>query len=218
MNKRRNPSLLAAMLLLCTVARGQTAQGTSQEDAGGPLRDSWSFSATVDGYVVPHQEFYAAPVFTADRSWLHLEARYNYEDQKTGSAWVGYNFSFGHKLKLDLTPMIGGIFGNTTGVAPGYEFSLSYKKITLSSTGEYVFDTKDHSGSFFYSWPELTYSPWEWFRAGLVAQRTKAYRTSLDVQRGFLIGISHKKFNFTTYILNPGWEKPTLVFEAGFDF
>jgi len=53
---------------------------------------------------------------------------------------------------------------------------------------------------------------------GLVAQRTKAYHTSLDVQRGFLVGISRKKFNFTTYIFNPGWTKPTLVFEAGFDF
>ena len=218
MSKRRNSGLLAAMLLLCTVARGQTAQGTAQEGAGGTRPDSWSFSATVDGYVVPHQEFYASPIFTADRSWLHLEARYNYEDQQTGSTWAGYNFSFGHELKLDVTPMVGGIFGNTTGVAPGYEFSLSYKRITLSSTGEYVFDTKDHSGSFFYSWPELTYSPWEWFRAGLVAQRTKAYRTSLDVQRGFLIGISHKKFNFTTYILNLGWARPTLVLEASFDF
>jgi hypothetical protein len=68
-------------------------------------------------------------------------------------------------------------------------------------TGEYVFDTKDHNGGFFYSWPELTYSPRECFRAGLVAQRTKAYHTSLDVQRGFLVGMSHKEFNFTTYIL-----------------
>ena len=111
--------------------------------------------------------------------------------------------------------MIGGVFGNTTGVAPGYEFSVANKRITLSSTGEYVFDTKDHNGSFFYSWPELTYSPWEWFRVGLVAQRTKAYHTSLDVQRGFLVGIS-RKFNFTAYIFNPG--NPTLVFEAGVDF
>ena len=110
-------------------------QGTSQEGAGGTAADSWSFSATVDGYVVPHQEFYVSPIFTTDRSWLHLEARYNYEDQQTGSTWVGYNFSFGDKLKLDVTPMIGGVFGNTTGVAPGYEFSLAYKRITLSSTG-----------------------------------------------------------------------------------
>ena len=218
MKKRRIPGLIAGLLLLCAMARGQIAPATSQEGAGSTTPDSWSFSATVDGYVVPQQEFYASPIFTADRSWLHLEARYNNEDQQTGSTWVGYNFSFGDKLKLDFTPMIGGVFGNTIGVAPGYEFSLAYKRITLSSTGEYVFDTKDHNGSFFYSWPELTYSPLDWIRVGLVAQRTKAYHTSLDVQRGFLVGISRKKFNFTIYIFNPGWAKPTLVFEAGFDF
>jgi hypothetical protein len=218
MKKRRMPALVAGLLLLCPVARGQTAQATSQEGAGGMTPDSWSFSAVVDGYVVPHQEFYASPVFTADRSSLHLEARYNFEDQQTGSAWVGYNFSFGQRLKVDVTPMIGGVFGNTTGAAPGYKFSFAYKRITLSSTGEYVFDTKDHNGSFFYSWPELTYSPTEWLRTGLVAQRTKAYHTTLNVQRGFLVGISHKKLNFTTYILNPGWAKPTLVLEAGADF
>jgi hypothetical protein len=172
----------------------------------------------VDGYVVPHAEFYASPTFTADRDWLHLEARYNYEDQYTGSAWVGYNFSFGHKLKLDITPMIGGVIGNTTGIAPGYEFSLTYKKLSLSSTGEYVFDTKDHNGSFFYSWPELTYSLMDWLRVGLVAQRTKAYHTDLDVQRGFLVGFSHKKLEFTTYVFNAGWTEPTLVFEGGINF
>jgi hypothetical protein len=47
--------------------------------------------------------------------------------------------------------MIGGIFRNTTGVAPGYQASLTYKKIALSSSGECGFDTKDRNGSFFYS-------------------------------------------------------------------
>src|SRR5262249_14302936 len=131
MKKRRIPALFAAMILLCPVARGQTSQGTSQEDGGGTAAISWEFSAAVDGYVVPHQQFYLSPILTADRTWLHLEARYNYEDQQTGSTWVGYNFSFGHRLKVDVTPMIGGVFGNITGVAPGYEFSLAYKRITL---------------------------------------------------------------------------------------
>ena len=60
---------------------------------------------------------------------------------------------------LDATPMVGGIFGNTTGVAPGYLFTLSYKKISLYSEGEFVFDTKNSGGNFFYNWNELAYSP-----------------------------------------------------------
>ena len=46
--------------------------------------------------------------------WLHLEARYNYEGIGTGSAWVGWNFGFGEKLRLDATLMAGGIFGDST--------------------------------------------------------------------------------------------------------
>jgi len=48
--------------------------------------------------------------------------------------WVRYNFSVGHKLVFDATPMIGGVFGNTTGVAPGNEASLSYKRMVLASS------------------------------------------------------------------------------------
>jgi hypothetical protein len=134
------------------------------------------------------------------------------------SIWVGYNFSVGKKLIFEASAMIGGVFGNTTGVAPGYEVSLSYKRIVLSSSGEYVFDTKNKSGNFFYSWPQLTYSPLEWFHVGLVAQRTKAYHTSFDTQRGLLVGFSHKRAEFTTYILNPGWSDPTLVLEIQWSF
>ena len=86
-------------------------------------------------------------------------------------------------------------------------------------TGESVFDTKDHNGSFFYTGPELTHSPREWFRAGLVAQKTKAYHTSLDVQRGFLVGMSHKKFNFTTSGVGGLWvfapELPSRTLSSG---
>jgi hypothetical protein len=165
----------------------QNTKRTASADGIGSASDPWSFSITADGYVVPHSEFFVSPIFTGDRNRLHLEARYNYENQQTGSLWIGYNLSIGHSVMLEITPMIGGVFGNTTGIAPGYEVSLSYKKLSLSSSGEYVFDTKKPSDSFFYSWPELTYSPADWFRLGLVAQRTKTYHTSLDTQRGFLV-------------------------------
>jgi hypothetical protein len=53
---------------------------------------------------------------------------------------------------------------------------------------------------------------------GLVAQHTKAFHTSLDVQRAFFVGVSHKKVEFTTYIFNAGWTDPTVVLEAGVSF
>jgi hypothetical protein len=65
---------------------------------------------------------------------------------------------------------------------------------------------------------ELSYSPKEWWRAGLAAQRTKAYSTSLDIQRGLLVGVSGKKMDFTAYVFNAGWTDPTVVLSMGVTF
>ena len=38
---------------------------------------AWSFSFSATTYIVPDYQEYVQPTFTADRGWLHLEARYN---------------------------------------------------------------------------------------------------------------------------------------------
>ena len=179
-------------------------------------REAWTFSALLDGYFVPGEQGYADPIITADHRWLHLEARYNYEDLYTGSLWFGYNFNLKPgSFDLTVTPMIGGVFGRTDGIAPGAEVSLTRNKLNFWVGTEYVFDTKDSSGSYFYMWPQLTYSPVDWLHVGLVAQRTQAIQT--DTQGGFLVGLSHQKMEFTSYILDPG-SKPTVVLELGYNF
>jgi len=208
---------LAVAALLVGHALAQTTDSTPTGSADAAAHP-WEFSFSTYTYIVPNDQSYLSPTLTADREWLHLEARYNYENQETGSLWIGYNLSVGQKLVLDATPMIGGVFGNTTGIAPGYEVSLTYKRFELSTQGEYVYDTKNRAGSFFYNWNELTYSLTDWFRAGLVSQRTRAYHTDLDVQRGLLVGVSYKKVDFTTYIFNAGWTDPTVVLGLGFKF
>ena len=69
-------------------------------------------------YLVPDSRDYVQPTITADRDWLHLEARYNYEDLDTGSAWVGYNFGGGEKLAWEFTPMLGGVSSATPPASP----------------------------------------------------------------------------------------------------
>jgi hypothetical protein len=81
-----------------------------------------------------------------------------------------------------------------------------------------VFNLHDRTASFFYTWDELIYSPTDWFHAGLVAQRTRAYHTDLDVQRGFSAGVVHKRMDFTTYLLNVGWASPTVILALNFRF
>lgn len=180
--------------------------------------DPWAFVLTTNGYIVPGDQSYVSPDFTADRGWLHLEARYNSEALETGSLWVGYDFSAGKKLVLDLTPMAGAVFGNLNGVAPGYWFTLSYKKVQLYSSGEYVFDVQNRGGNFFYHWNRVTYSPLKWLQVGLVSQRTRVYHTSLDIQRGALVGFTGKKVTFTTNVFNFGWTTPTVVLALGLSF
>ena len=183
-----------------------------------PEDGQWSVSASVYTYIVPDDSDYAQPTITYDRGWLHLEARYNYEALETGSAWVGYNFGGGEKLAWEFTPMLGGVFGDTTGIAPGYKGSVSWWKLNLYSEGEYVFNTDDSSESFFYNWSELTLVPVDWFRFGLVTQRTRVYETDRDIQRGLLVGFSFKKLDLTTYVLNPDDSKPTVVVAVAFSF
>lgn len=195
-----------------------TAIAMTPVPAADASAKAWSFDASVYTYFVPDSHDTVSPVVMADRGWLHLETRYNYENFRTGSIWFGYNFSVGDKLVLDFTAMIGGVLGDTAGVAPGYRFSLSYWKLELTSESEYVFDSRDSSQSFFYNWSELAVSPADWFRAGVVVQRTRLYGEDRDVQRGFLAGFSYKKANATAYVFNPDASKPTVVLALGLSF
>jgi hypothetical protein len=182
-----------------------------------PVATDWSFNASALGYVIPHETSYVSPTITADKGKFHLEARYNYEDLDTGSIWIGRNFSFGKKLKLDIAPMLGGVFGKLNGVAPGYTATLSFRRISLYSQSEYLIEA-DPVNRFYYNWSEVSYHATDWFRVGLVIQHTKAYQTALDLQRGVLAGFSYKSLDFTTYVFNFGWTDVTSVFALGYRF
>jgi hypothetical protein len=179
---------------------------------------AWSFSASVFTYVLPDEGNYVLPIVAAEHDRLRFEARYNYEDRDTASLWVGYKFAGGNTLEWEVSPMFGVVFGQTTGVAPGYQASVSWSKLDFYSEGEYVFDTGDSSDSFFYNWSEFAVVPVDWFRVGLVTQRTRVYKTDRDVQRGLLVGFSYKDLEATTYVFNPDDSKPVVVISVGVSF
>ena len=206
----------AALLLLSSLAPGQSTADSAQA-VTAPPRD-WSFYASGFAYFVPEDRDYLAPICTADRDRLHLEARYNYEDLETAALFLGWNFSAGDKLSLHATPMIGGVFGNTAGIAPGFKITLGYQRVEFYSESEYLFDAHDSSESFYYNWSELSYALLDWSHAGLVIQRTKVYQTELDVQRGLLAGFSHGEVDCTAYVFNLGWTSPTVVLALGYGF
>jgi hypothetical protein len=226
---RRASGIVAALLVAASSAAAQTptgaplapapaAQAAAPQSAAPADRVTWAFGVVVNTYLVPESANFAQPIITADRGWLHLETRYNYEAQKTGSIWAGVNFGGGDTVEWEITPMFGGVIGDTDGVAPGYKGSLAWRTLEFYSEGEWVFDNGDASDSFFYNWSELSWSPWEWFRFGLVTERTRAYQTDRDIQRGVLVGVAYKRLSFTTYVFNPDDAKPTWVLGAGIIF
>jgi hypothetical protein len=106
----------------------------------------------------------------------------------------------------------------TTGIAPGLRGSLNWWRLELYGEAEYVFNTRESADSFFYMWSELTASPTPCLRIGLVGQRTRAYESELDIQRGFLVGLTYKQVGVTGYVFNPDKDNPTHVLSVGIEF
>lgn len=178
---------------------------------------SWDFSADVNFYLIT-DDFFALPVFRADKNKLHLEARYNYEDRETFSGWIGYNFSGGDdEFSYTFTPMLGGVFGLSQGVAPGLELTLTYKKFELYSEMENLFDLENSENNFYYNWADLTYSPTDWLWFGISGQRTRLFQTDLEIQRGLLVGAGLKNFELNTYVYNIG-DDPFMIITLSANF
>ena len=202
-------SLAILALVLASPVFGQTAATGSE---------GWSFSVAAFAYFVPQDDDFVMPIVSADRGSLHLEARYNYEELDTASVWGGWTFGGGTKLEWEVTPIAGVVLGELDGVAVGYEGSLKWRALELYSESEYVFDTSASEGSFFYNWSELTVAPAEWFRLGLVTQRTRAYETEREIQRGVLVGFTYKSLDVAAYVFNPDDEDPTVVVAGAVEF
>jgi hypothetical protein len=212
-------ALATALILMISESLGEiTSTPPRSPTPEEEKKSGWNYSFSVLTYLEQHAKDYANPNFTADHGWLHLEGRYNYEALKTGSLWVGYNFKTGDKLELEITPMLGGVMGDITGIAPGYNIRVAYESFELTAQGEYVFDAGNRANDFFYDWAELSYALTDWFRLGLVTERTKVLGNSSDVRRGPLIGFTRKNVDFVTYWLSPGSNEAAFVFAVTIKF
>jgi len=200
---RRLPGVVAAALLVPAL------NCSAQEGLGEPLPRShvkasgWDFSATGYYYALDDQSNYLSAIATADRESVHLEARYNYEALDTGSLFAGWNFSGGEALTWELTPILGAVFGAKQGIAPGLEASVAYGIVDFYVEAEYMHDFDVREDSFTYAWSELGFSPLAWLRFGIVGQRSRAYQSDRDIQRGGFAQITYDKVTLGTYVFNP---------------
>jgi hypothetical protein len=139
----------------------------------------WDFGASAFVFLPPDDDKFVSPILDADRGALHLEARYNYEDLETGSAFVGRNIPFKDEgVRGTVVPVFGLVLGNTAGIAPGVNIDLSWGRFALADQTELVIELPDFDQSFLYSWIEATLEPIHGLRIGLAAQRTKLSETA----------------------------------------
>ncbi len=181
------------------------------------IHSSWEHNVTFNNYFFSDAYIFL-PTYEAEKGHLHLGARYNYEDLRTFSGWVGYNLMGGDELQYKITPMAGVIVGQTDGYAGGLLIGLDYGRFSFYTEAEYVSDINDHSNDFLYSWTDVTYTILDALWIGLSFQRTRLYQTDLDVQRGVLIGTAFFDLELTGYLYNLGVDHPFVILALSKDF
>jgi hypothetical protein len=186
--------------------------------AAGPDKPSWEFGVTAYPTDVRGGENYTTGIAVADRGPLHLEARYDYEAIGARSAFVGWTFSGGEKITWELTPLLGSAWGELHAVVPALEASVGWGKFDFYVEAEYVRDRNEGSDSYTYAWSELGFKPADWLRLGAVAQRTRAYGSEREVQRGPFAQLSWERVTLGAYWFNPGSDEQVFVTSIGMTF
>ena len=210
-----------AFIALLLVALPCNAQDGKIVTAPSSTADTpgWTYSATAMYYSFRGQDDFTLAVATADRGQLHLEARYNYEALDSGSLFAGWRFSGGTAVIFEVTPILGAVFGQKEGIAPGFEAAAAYGVADFYIEAEYVYDLEVRQDSFTYAWSELGFTPLEWLRFGLVGQRTMVYQSDRDIQRGFFTQVIYKKATLGAYVFNPDdSDNRFTVFSLGAEF
>lgn len=209
---RTAPVVLTAVLLLAPPIWAQPEQ--HRRDEAVP----WTFGASLSWYFIHDDQNFGVVTALADHGPLHLEARYNYEALRTGSALIGWNFEFGETVTFGVTPIAGCMFGDRGGPILGLELEIGWGPLSFSSQGEWVTDVQHDTGGFIYVWSELDVRPWKWIRAGMVVQRTRVFHTAREVVLGPLLGVSVWKLDLTAYWFQPGGIDQFFVAAIGVSF
>ena len=191
---------------------------SAQEKTTDSTEPAWSFSSSAFYYFIPEEENVFSVVGYVDHNALHLEARYNYEDQNTASVFAGWRLETGKNFQFAATPMAGFAFGNTNAFIPALELEASYNIFDFYSESEYVVDFESKENNFLYTWSEVAVNPTDFLRLGVVAQRTRLYETEFDLQRGLLAQYSFWKLTAGAYYFNPFSHDDFLTVSLSVDF
>jgi len=160
------------MAVLLEGHRGRRRRAERRPSPTAPLLRSGRSLSILLPTSWPNDQSYASPTFSADKRQFHFGARYNYEDQQTGSLWFGYNFEAGDKLLLQATPMIGGVLDARRDCTRIPSFAELEKAGTLHRGGIRIRYEKTQR-QFLLQLDGVQLFPVEWCRAGLCRGQDK---------------------------------------------
>ena len=83
---------------------------------------------------------------------------------------------------------------------------------------EHFLDAENDFDSFFYTWSELTLSFDGRITTGFALQRTHAYESERELQRGLLLGVGGDGWGTVIYVFDPDTTDPTCVMSAYAEF
>lgn len=213
----RGATIAGALAMTATMALAQEGAASGRR-AGPPAAPAWEFAATGYWNAPRGGDSYASGIFAADRGALHLEARVNYEALHARSAFVGWTFSWGDAVKLEATPIAGGVTGAVRGPIAGLEAALSAGRIDGYLEAEHVHARGDAAASYTYAWSEAGFRPAEWLRLGAVAQRTRVWGGDRELQRGPFVQLTHARLTLSGYWFNPGSSAQVAIVALGVAF
>jgi hypothetical protein len=214
----RNIVFIAALLFNAMQVTGQQAPDDALRESADTLAAPWSGSAAAYYYMLPEEKNTTTLFLYVDYNSIHMEARYNYEDEQTVSLFGGYRFETGNELLFGATPLIGIVLGNTNAIAPGLEIDIAWNIFDFYSENEYVFDFEDNDNHYFYSWSELAVTPFNNFRTGIAADHTRLFQSNLELQRGVFAQYSLWKLTGGIHYFNPFSDEYFLIGSLAIDF
>jgi hypothetical protein len=156
-------------------------------------------------YVQKNQPVTLVPVvhIQNSRNW-YVEARYNYEELRSASLYIGKNFSKEIKsFYYSVTPVIGGVAGKFTGGSVGVNLQMEYEKFFFYSQSQFTFTQKARGNDFVFSWAELGVEPLPWMFFGLSLQYTHDLWNHTNMtEEGIVVGFNFRRWTFPLYGFN----------------
>lgn len=207
-------AVAVGLLAASAQAAPQSAAAPPGQAAVSTGAPAWTGFFGLDVYSLPDEDDYVQPTVVADRGRLHLEARYNYEDSRTASAFAGVNLAVGDAVALSVTPMVGIAFGRTAAAVPAFRSALAFWRVEASAEGEWAFAFDDEDDSFFYAWLEADVSLKDWMWVGVSSQTTKIFDVPRETQWGPVVGIAVGPLDVSAYVFDVTASRPTVIISA----